>query len=304
MIKTGAAPPVRFNIRNLELDQLAVRALLNKEKRAVLFKSISPLDKALTELQKDAGEMFHTYIPRGVMSRTLNKALEHILSVGKLERSRINVDKRGHFFELGPYLFCPGGDDDVHFMVSHYVANTWAARSELDVVEDIGKWSLDYSMRVHWGLHFPDIDLEDIDLICVRERSGSGIEQLLSAALPAFRPLLKSRLVQVPVSINYSMQVFIDSVTRQIGRPPFRIPCKGNKLYNRSHLLFWEIQKNVDRSDERCNGARSEIRTAIEAMRDIISADPELYGKTGESYYDPFGIIKYAIRTGRADNPD
>lgn len=305
------------NLRTLELDQMAARAICNPQTRTELFRRISPLDRPVdslvlkTESNLRNGYIYgYSYVPEGMMFRGLNTGLKRVFKKGLLEQDQLRRDKRGHFFALNikwaaDHAFESGKDKDAILLgVSHHMANIWAANGYLDIVEDIGKFSLDTEMRVYSSRTEPDIPLEDIDVFIILSRSDKKLEKLFQRLPEKIRAHVSDRVHMVPDQ-KYE-QTSIESHTAdyclthgipkhpdaELEKDPFR-------------LLFWEMQRNfIAFSSPLLMNAQNVMRSfpeSLQAIRQVISADPNHWGKQDSEWFDPIGLINYLVKTGRAD---
>lgn len=283
--------PVRFNIRNLELDQLAVRALHDPVKRPVLMKAISPLDNTLTHWETEFGKGFliGRFVPEGMLFRHITGCIDGVISCGGLEYSKIIRDRRGHFFFVGGTGNKLENSGDAIFAVSHYVANMWAAASSLHLVEDVGRSVLAHYMRMYSSYDAPDIGLEDIDIILIKDRPPSEIDGLIDLAREDQKAALREKLVRIPAEGDSRIT---DSIRSHAVNSPLITGYHGDSIKDSFQALFWLLQPGIYGT------------SPVEMIRKVIGADPSFWGKPEASYFDPLGIINYAIKTGRTDGQD
>jgi hypothetical protein len=303
------------NIRNLELDQLAVRALHDPSKRNLLLGRIRPLDEPVRLVMDSIAhyispkgcETHYTHVPESVMIRRLRGGLGNIIQKGMLEYDRVHKDRRGHFFDLYLGGSLPAGQDDAVLCVSHYTANRWAAEDRLKIVEDVVSEDMNYvdpSMRLYSLNRYdmdgvPDIPIEDIDLIAVAERPDEELDALSATAPRGLQELIRKRIFPVPFSrpdSSINIFSFAGNILSEMGCIP-----RNQKylLKDPSAILFWEIQKFCAFPDMDSWHVTRTLPQSVEAMRRVISADPELWGKTGAGYFDPLGIINYMMSNGK-----
>lgn len=302
------------NIRSLELDQLAVRALHDPAKRNLLLGRIRPLDGPV-RLVMDSIEHYlgprgcetrYAYVPESVMIRRLRGGLSNIVQKGMLEYDRVLKDRRGHFFDLHLGGSFPAGQDDAVLCVSHYTANRWAAEDRLKIVEDVVSEDIDhvdpamrlFSSNSYDGGVVPDIPIEDVDLIAVADRADEQLAALAATAPTRLIQQIKRKLFPVSCSASdnsTNLFSFAGSILSEMGCRPDN---REYLLKDPSIVLFWEIQKFCAFPDVDSWHATRDLPQSVEAIRNVISADPELWGKTVPGYYDPLGIINYVMRNG------
>lgn len=304
------------NLRNIELDQMAARAICNPRTRSQLFSRIAPLDRPVsslvTKIENDLKNGYvygYDYVPEGMMFRGLNTGLKRVFKKGCLEQNQLRRDKRGHFFALNikwaaDHAFESVKDKDAILLgVSHHMANIWAANGYLDIVEDIGKFSLDTEMRVYSNRTEPDIPLEEIDAFIILSRSDKKLQKLLQRLPERIRGFVSDRILMVPDKKDEETRIESHAAAHclthgipkhpdtELEKDPFR-------------LVFWEMQRNfIMFSNPRLANAQTLMRSfpgSLQAIRQVIGADPELWGKQGTEWFDPIGLINYLIKTGRA----
>lgn len=304
------------NVRNIELDQMAARAICNPQTRTELFKKIAPLDRPanhlIAKIESDLKNGYvygYPYVPEGMIFRGLNTGLKRVFKKGCLEQSQLRRDKRGHFFALnikwaaGHAFDTPEDNDAILFGTSHHIANIWAANRALDILEDLGKFSLDTEMRAYSSRTEPDIPLEDMDAFIILDRSDKKLGKLIQRLPKRLRSFVENRILMVPPpadkktgmdlhAANYCVQRGVQKPPEtEIEKDPFR-------------LLFWEMQRNfITFSDPMLANARTVMRSfpeSLKAIRQVIGADPNYWGKQDSEWFDPIGLIGYLIKTGRA----
>jgi hypothetical protein len=304
------------NLRTLELDQMAARAICNPKTRTELFRRISPLDRPVdslvlkTESNLRNGFIYgYSYVPEGMMFRGLNTGLRRVFKKGCLEQGQLRRDKRGHFFALNikwaaDHAFETVKDNDAILLgTSHYMANIWAANGYLDVVEDLGKFSLDTEMRVYSSKNEPDIPLEDMDAFIILGRSDKKLEKLLQRLPERIRRFVSDRVVIVPTQTDKKtgIEAHAAGYCLSQGVPKHPETEIEKDLFR---LLFWEMQRNyIAFSGPLLANAQTVMRSfpeSLRAIRQVISADPNYWGKQGCEIFDPLGLIDYLLKTGRA----
>lgn len=304
------------NVRNIELDQMAARALCNPQRRDELLRRISPNDaparKHLTQVRDDIrnGYLYsYPFVPEGMMFRGINTGLNRIFEKGVLEYSQLRLDKRGHFFAFdrswaADHAFeTPKDNDAVLLGVSHHTANIWAAHDALDIFEDIGKASLDPSMRAYCSRTNPDIPIEDIDIFIVLDRPVHELEQILKNLPKRLREPIRKRILMAPIPADpkTNMTPYIANFCKQQG---VQTHPAADLVKNLFELTFWEMQRRYLLYSNPIFGRNPQqiaFYRSVKAMRRVISACPEYWGKKNNmKWFDPLGLIEYLINTGRA----
>lgn len=303
------------NVRTLELDQMAARAICDPQARARLFGMIAPLDRPVnslvTKIENDLRNGYvygYHYVPEGMMFRGLNTGLKRVFGKGCLEQSQLRRDKRGHFFALnikwaaGHAFDTPEDKDGLLLGTSHHMANIWAAKGYLDIVEDIGKFSLDTEMRVYASRKEPDIPLEDMDAFIMLERSEKKLQKLLGRIPERIRGFVSDRVFMVPPQKDRDTDIEVHAAQYCLSHGVPKHPEKEieKDLFT---LLFWEMQRNlIAFSDPLPHTIQNPMRSfpeSLQAIRQVIGADPGSWGKQDSEWFDPLGLIDYLIKTGR-----
>ncbi len=302
------------NVRNIELDQMAARAICDPNMRSELYSRTAPHDRPVRELfskiKSDLANGYiygYSYVPEGMMFRGLNTGLKRSFKKGALEHGQLKLDKRGHFFALetrwaADFAFeTPDDKDAVLLGVSHHMANIWSAHEALDLFEDLGKFSLDTSMRAYCSRTSPDIPIEDIDVFIILDRSEKKLGDLIQRVPERIRETVSDRIFMVPApedkKADMASYVANYCMSNGIQRPP-----ATNMVKDPFELTFWEMQRALmmrQYSDIMTQKAR-EFHESVEALRRVIGSDPGYWGKQGDETFDPLGLIDYLTRTGRA----
>lgn len=302
------------NVRNIELDQMAARAVCNPDMRSEIYSRTAPHDRPVRELfskiKSDLANGYiygYSYVPEGMMFRGINTGLNRVFGKGALEKSQLRLDKRGHFFALetrwaADFAFeTPDDKDAVLLGVSHHMANIWSAHGSLDLFEDLGKFSLDTSMRAYCSRTDPDIPIGDIDVFIILDRTEKELKKLIGRIPENIRDAVSGRIFTVPAPDNkkedMASHVANYCMSNGIQKPP-----ATNMVKDPFELTFWEMQRTLmahQHSDIMVRKAR-EFRESVEAFRRVIGSDPGYWGKEGNNIFDPIGLIDYLIKTGRA----
>lgn len=300
------------SIRNLEMDQIAVKVLYNPSKRDILLNSIKPYHKPIMELKHCVDyylgakgcDTHYSYVPDRLLVRRIYEGLDNIVRKGILEYSKINKDKRGHFFDLDDSYSLPIGENDAILVLSNFRANMWAAEERFQLAEDVvseDQPGIIPSIRVYTHNKFdndvvPDISLFDIDLIAVTKRSKDSRNALIAMAPKSIRSYINHILFEVDSTKTDENSVIpqVLNVLQERGCRHFQ--QEKYLLLNPEKVFFWEMQKHLCFPEFDWTFDYDKFKTGIGLIRNIIRQDPKFWGKTTEWFYDPFGIINYILK--------